>query len=120
MLRYKVIDNKDPYVAFDVFLDTARFNALRITVSCPSYQDASLYWTVGAQKKMEFSDANCKQLGPQGVGEKGSETLLIYLENGTDFWGSVTSLRIDLGTEIGQEIAIYSIEAIWIETDFIP
>ena len=51
------------------------------------------------------------------VEDDGSVTLLVYLGNGTDYTGTVSSLRIDLGTAVGEQVTVYSIEAFYLALD---
>ncbi len=117
-IAYRVTSTEDPYVAFETEIDTTRYNALRVTVKCADFRSCSLYWTSGSQTPMTFTDANCKPLGPQGASvDNGYVTLIVYLGNGEDFTGNITSLRIDLGTAVGQSIEIAAIEAYWMQLD---
>ena len=90
---------------------------LRIRVRCPDYSTSSLSFTSGKQTPFVFNSTNTKKLGPQGAGRNNIVTLLVYLGNGADYTGRVTSLRLDLGEKVGDEITVFSIEAFHLEVD---
>ena len=117
-ISYTVTNASDPYVCFETDLDTEKYNALRVKVKCREFKSCLLYWTSGDQTPMTFTEENSKPLGPQGGSmEDGYVTLIVYLGNGADFHGDITSLRIDLGTKKGDTVEIVSIEAYWMNVD---
>lgn len=113
-ITYKVTDNTDPYIAFETDIDTSKYNAIVITVSGVSKTEAgNFYFTSGSQKAMDFENGNAKALGAQSSPYTGytDRRLIVYLGNGEDFTGKVTSIRIDLGMTVGTTIKITSIQA---------
>ena len=44
-------------------------------------------------------------------------TLLIYLGNGTDFTGDISSICLKIGEATGDTVSVYSVEAIYVELD---
>ncbi len=116
-IQFTVTDATDPYVTIPVSFPAAQYNAVRIRVRCPDYSTSTFSWTAGSQKPFDFNTANQKKLGPQGAGRSNIVTLLVYLGNGNNYAGTVTSLRLDLGEAVGDEITIFSIEAFYIDID---
>lgn len=116
-IQFTVTDASDPYVTIPVSFSTKNYNMLRIRVRCPDYSTSSLSFTSGKQTPFVFNSTNTKKLGPQGAGRNNIVTLLVYLGNGADYTGRVTSLRLDLGEKVGDEITVFSIEAFHLEVD---
>ncbi|MBE6553437.1 MAG: MBL fold metallo-hydrolase [Ruminococcaceae bacterium] len=116
-IQFTVNDATDPYITLPVSFSAAQYNAVRIRVRCPDYKTSTLSWTAGSQMPFAFSAANQKKLGPQGAGKGNIVTLLVYLGNGSNYTGTVTSLRLDLGEAVGDTVTVFSIEAFHIDID---
>lgn len=116
-IQFTVTDPSDAYVTLPVSFSTAEYNALRVRVRCPDFVTSSLSWTSGNQTPLVFTKTNTKKLGPQGAGRSNIVTLLVFLGNGSDYNGNVTSLRLDLGEKLGDEVTVFSIEAFHIDLD---
>ena len=116
-IQYTITDASDSYITIPTSFATGKYNALRIRVRCSDFATSSLSFTSGRETPFVFNSKNTKKLGPQGRGRNNIVTLLVYLGNGTDYTGKVTSLRLDLGEKVGDEITVVSIEAFYIDLD---
>lgn len=116
-IQYTITDASDSYITIPTDFATGKYNALRIRVRCSDFSTSSISFTSGRETPFVFNSKNTKKLGPQGMGRTNIVTLLVYLGNGTDYTGKVTSLRLDLGEKAGDEITVFSIEAFYIDLD---
>ena len=110
---YQVTNAADPYIAFETNIDTSSYKALVITVrGVGQTETGSLSYTSGSMTPLDFTNGNVKTLGAQGSPYTGftDRKLIVYLGNGEDFTGKVTSIRIDLGVA-NATITITSIQA---------
>ena len=121
VLKYDVIEHAgkmDPFVYFKVKgISTKEYNAVRIVVNAPDYTESLFFFTCGNDGALNFSTKRQKLLGPQGVGENGTHTMILYLGNVENYEGDIKGLRIDIGTVGGQTVEIRSIEFFHLDID---
>jgi len=117
-LKYRVTDAADPYVSVLLLgIDTGKCNMLRIVAGADGCEGSGIYVTYGNTKPGVYSEIGKKDVGRQGTSDDGKMTLLVYLGNMENFNGELNAVRFDFGTQNGQTVEIYSIEAYYVDID---
>lgn len=118
VLKYRVTDAADPYVSVLLLgIDTGKCNMLRIVAGADDCEGSGIYVTYGNTKPGAYSEIGKKDVGRQGTSDDGKMTLLVYLGNMENFNGELNAVRFDFGTQNGQTVEIYSIEAYYVDMD---
>ena len=120
IIKYEVTEVGDPYVWFKTKISTKEYNAVKLVVKAESSAELAnslLFFTCGNESATSFSSSRAEHLGPQGVSESGYYTLIVFLGNSQNYIGDIKSLRIDIGTKVGQKVEIHSIEMFHLEID---
>lgn len=108
-LQFTIKSTSDPYVGSrSLSFSTQKYNALEITMRCEASTNAALYLAAGS-----YSGFNEAQIVHFSVvpGEE-FNTYIIPINTIDDYTGSVTGIRIDIGSEVGELIEIQSIKAV--------
>ena len=109
VLKFDITDPTDPFVVINFEnVDMGNKNLIRMVVDAADAKDGYVY--VQTNGDTSFTAEKSIIIGNQGKSIDGKTTYLIYLGNITDIEDGIKSLRIDLGSEAGQTVAIYSIE----------
>lgn len=112
VLKFEVkTDNNtlDPYVFFNLKnISTSNYNAVRITASTNACKASSVFFKCGTDT--EFSAEKEQKLGITGASSSGKTTMIGYLGDIDGYTDELTSIRIDLGSTVGETVEIYSIE----------
>ena len=114
VLKYTVKE-ADPYVSIDLSdIDTGKCNMIKIVADPVSCKGSSLCVTSVVDGQ---TNEKKKSIGEQGTSDDGKMTLIVYLGNIKNFEGNLTSIRLNFGSEAGQEVEIYSIEAYYVDME---
>ena len=121
VIKYEVIAGSgsglDPNFCYQLRnVKTSKCNAIRIVVNSEAL-GGELRYTAGSDKAFGWSEEKIQRLGVTGESEDGKTTLIIYLADVEGYTGSLTSLRWDFGSKIGQTVEIYSIEGFYVNVD---
>ena len=116
VLKYEVVDPTDPYLSVSLKkIDTGKCNMLRIVAGADDCESSDVFVTYGDMAAGAYTAACKKDVGRQGTSNDGKMTLIVYLGNLPDFNGDINAVRFDFGTEAGQTVEIYSIEAYYVD-----
>lgn len=108
----------DPYVFYVVKnVETSDVNAIRIVCDSAAAKVGTVFFTCGSDATGKYTAAKSNPLGVTGASEDGKTTMIAYLGDTDGYTGRLTSLRIDLGSEVGQTVTIYSVEGFYIDVD---
>ena len=123
VLKYDVIGN-DPFIYYDLRnVSTTKCNAIRVVIGSDVLECGETYDTLGELRYAVGSESvysenpRIQRLGPNGESEDGTTTIIIYLGDTENYTGRLSTLRWDLGTEVGQTVEIYSVEGFYINID---
>ena len=123
VLRYDVKSGgsgtPDPYVYFNVNLDTTQYNAIKLVVDPADIKGAVIYYMLTGDSG--FAAGKDRGFRAQGTCAEGDDkmTIILYLGNISTYTEGtkMTKLRIDLGDTVGETIDIYSVEAYYVAVD---
>ena len=110
ILKFDIADATDPFVVIDLEnTDIGDKNVIRMVVDAEDAKDGWVF--IQTAYDSGFLSAKSIQIGNQGTSLDGKTTYLIYFGNIAGIEDGIKSIRIDFGSEIGQTVEIYSIEA---------
>ena len=108
----------DPYVFYVVKnVETSDVNAIRIVCDSAAAKVGTVFFTCGSDATGKYTAAKSNPIGVTGASDDGKTTMIAYLGDTDGYTGRLTSLRIDLGSEVGQTVTIYSVEGFYIDVD---
>ena len=124
VLKYEIKNIKgDPYIYINYTksdIKTTEYNALKIVVGAGDAAAGTLFFSTHKDEVSKFNPDKYKYITEQGVSTDDKTTVIVYLGDVSGYYdseGNINSIRFDLGTEDGQTIEIYSIEAFKITVD---
>lgn len=111
--KFVVKDPTDPYFCYSLNHDTSEVDAVLITMATTKSSSADFFYIAGsktgynAQQRINFSLANDGEF----------HTYCVMISHGTDFTGSLTGLRLDVGTVAKEEVFIKDIRLVKLRDD---
>lgn len=114
VLRFDIAAPTDPFIVINYesgALDGK--NAIKMVVDSEDAKDGWVFFQTFYES--DFSEKNAVYIGNQGTSADGKTTYLIYFGNAVNVEDGIEAIRIDFGSEVGQTVEIYSIEAFYLD-----